>query len=168
MSRPVPLTTDEVSLSEHNPVYVSATSTNRGGRYSRLIPDRHPTIPNLTSLLLLSTTRPGRLQNRRQLDSHGTASFGDAIIYKATGSMRIFFQNVKGLTFSTGVEDYRYYASQMAAYSVDCFGLVETNTAWQHYYLQLKYRDCVQRQFRTGKTVFGFPSKTVDLCTDKK
>lgn len=73
-----------------------------------------------------------------------------------------------GLDLSTGVEDYKYYLSQMAAYSVDCFGLVETNTAWQHYYLQLQYRECVQRQFRIGKTVFGFPSQEVDPCSAKE
>ena len=100
--------------------------------------------------------------------TQATVSFGDALIYKANGSMRIFFQNVKGLTYSPGVEDYRYYLSEMAAYSVDCFGLAETNTAWQHYYLQLNYRECVQRQFRIGKTVFGYPSKEIDSCTDKE
>ena len=90
------------------------------------------------------------------------------MIYKAPGSIRLFFQNVKGLTYSTGVEDYKYYLSQMAAFSVDCFGLAETNTAWQHYYLQLHYRECVQRQFRVGKTVFGFPSREVDSCSEKE
>jgi hypothetical protein len=134
--------------------------TPRRGRYSRLGPDRHSPISNLTSVLLLSSSRPGRLQSRRQIDPTATQSFGDALIYKAPGSLRIFLQNVKGLTYSTGVEDYKYYiVSQMAAFSVDCFGLVETNTAWQHYYLQMQYRECVQRQFRVGKTVFGFRTR---------
>ena len=35
--------------------------TPRRGRYSRLGPDRHPPISNLTSILLLSSSRPGRL-----------------------------------------------------------------------------------------------------------
>ena len=137
----------------------------RRGRYSRLGPDRHPPLPNLTSILLVPKFRPGRLQYRRQIDTKALQSYGDAPIYKAPGSLRIFLQNVKGLTYSTGVEDYKYYLSQMAAYSVDCFGLVETNSAWQHYYLQLQYRECVQRQFRIGKTVFGFPSYEVDPCS---
>ncbi len=51
---------------------------------------------------------------------------------------------------------------------MDCFGLVETNTAWQHYYLQLQYRECVQRQFRIGKTEFGFPSHTEDPSSEKE
>jgi hypothetical protein len=110
----------------------------RRGRYSRLGPDRHPPLPNLTSILLVPKFRPGRLQYRRQIDTKALQSYGDAPIYKAPGSLRIFLQNVKGLTYSTGVEDYKYYLSQMAAYSVDCFGLVETNSAWQHYYLQLQ------------------------------
>ncbi len=131
-------------------------------------PDRHPPIPNLTSVLLLSSSRPGRLRSRRQTDPTATQSFGDALIYKAPGSLCIFLQNVKGLTYSTGVEDYKYYISQMAAFSVDCFGLVETNTAWQHYYLQMQYRECVQRQFRVGKTVFGFPSREVDPSSENE
>ncbi len=139
----------------------------RRGRYSRLGPDRHPPLPNLTSILLVPKFRPGRLQYRRQTDTKALQSYGDAPIYKDPGSIRIFLQNVKGLTYSTGVEDYKYYLSQMAAYSVDCFGLVETNTAWQQYYLQLQYRECVQRQFRIGKTVFGFPSHEVDPCSAK-
>ena len=79
-------------------------------------------------------------------------------------TLRIFFQNVKGLTYSSGLEDYKYYMSQMAAFGVDCFGLAETNTAWQQYHLQLEYKACVKRKFRLGKTVFGYPIMEVDRC----
>jgi hypothetical protein len=119
-------------------------------------------------MLLLPKYRPSRIKVRRQLDPQATQSYGDAVVYKDPGSLRIFLQNVKGLTYSSGFEDYKYYMSQMAAFGIDCFRLAETNTAWQHYHLQMGYKDCVQRQFCIGKTLFRYPSSEVDKCSHKE
>jgi hypothetical protein len=132
-------------------------SRRRTGRYLSRGQDRHPPLSNMSAILMLPRYRPGRIRTRRQMDAQATQSFGDVVVYKDPGSLRLFFQNVKGLTYSSGLEDYKYYLSQMAAFGVDCFGLAETNTAWQHYHLQLGYKECVTRQFRIGKTVFGYP-----------
>ncbi|KAI2506764.1 hypothetical protein MHU86_7659 [Fragilaria crotonensis] len=50
----------------------------------------------------------------------------------------------------------------MASYSVDIFGMAETNTGWQHRHLQSDFQTCVKRQFIYGKTVFGYASEEVD------
>ena len=148
------------------PIELQERNQIRRGRYSSTLgQDRHPPISHPSSILLLPNSRPGRILTRKQTDQQANQSFGDAIVYKDSGSIRFFFQNVKGLTYSTGVEDYKYYMSQMAVFDVDCFGLAETNTAWQQYYLQLGYRESIRRQFRLGKSVFGYPTEAVDKCS---
>ena len=108
--------------------------------------------------------RHGRVGRRTGQDSAIETSFGDSILKKEQHSVRLFFQNVKGLTYSVGCEDYRYYFSCMAAYGVDIFGLAETNTAWSHHHLCSEFRRLIQLQFRRGKTVFSSPSIEVDKC----
>jgi hypothetical protein len=56
----------------------------------------------------------------------------------------------------------------MQAYSVDVFGMAETNTSWQHTHLQLDFKDNVRKQFQYGKTVYGFPSPEVDPSHPKE
>lgn len=101
----------------------------RRGRYSSRGEDRHPPIP-LSQVLQFPRSRPGRIHARIQGGAHSDHTFGDAIIYKEPGSTRFFFQNVKGLTHTTGGEDNNYFLSSMASFAVDVFGMSETNTSW--------------------------------------
>ena len=133
----------------------------RKGRYSGTEHDQHPLI-SAGRLLGRPRHRPGRIYHRKQSDPQADVSYGDPIIYKAAGTTRFMHQNVKGLTHTTGGEDYNYYLSWMASFSVDVFGMSETNTSWQQPHLQSDFRSRVQRQFRYGKTSFGFPSEEVD------
>jgi hypothetical protein len=114
------------------------------------------------------SNRPGRIYSRKQGDPQADVTYGDHVIYKAPGTTRFMFQNVKGLTHTTGSEDYNYYLSWMASLSVDVFGMSETNSSWQHMHLQADFKARVQRQFRYGKTVFGFPSPEVDPSHHKE
>ena len=141
--------------------------TNRTDRrrYSRS--DRHPTI-RLSKVLMKPQQRPGRILQRRQGDPQADVTYGDPIIYKAPGSSRFMFQNVKGLTHTTGGEDYNYYLSWMSSFSVDVFGMAESNTSWQKFHLQSDFKARVLRQFRYGKTVFGYPSVDIDPSGEKE
>ena len=110
--------------------------------------DRHPNIP-AGNFLHFNRQRPrGFLNIRQRGDPLAVNRYGDEIFFKDPKSTRIMFQNVKGLTYTTSTEDYRYYLQGMSSYSADIFGMAETNTSWQHPHLQLAFRDLVQRQFQ--------------------
>ena len=120
------------------------------------------------NLLRLSYQRPGRLVRERDTgDLQAHSFFGDPVIFKASGTTRFLFQNVKGLTHSTSNEDYKYYMQGMSSYAADVFGMADTNTCWQHPHLQLALKEQVRKQFRMGKTVFGHPSEEVDPSPPK-
>jgi hypothetical protein len=140
---------------------VSSPSSALRGRYSSATPDRHTPI-SMGQVLLRPRSRPGRIYSRKQGDPQSDVTYGDPIIFKAPGTSRFLFQNVKGLTHTTGSEDYNYFLSWMSSFAVDVFGMAETNTSWQHQHLQADFKARVHRQFRYGKTVFGFPSSTVE------
>ena len=106
--------------------------------------------------------RPGRSIVRRPLDEFPNQSYGDSPFVKDPASTRLFYQNVKGLTYSSSGEDYKYYLSSLNTLQVDVSGLAETNSAWAHTHLQTDFRQCVKRQFGQGKINFGHPSVEID------
>ncbi len=119
----------------------------RLGRYGSKGLDRHPNIP-VSQVLMFPKNRQGRLQQRKTTDPESHKSFGDAIIYKEPNCTRFLFQNVKGMTYSTGCEDYRYFLSGRTSFSVDLYGgMAETSTGWQHTHLQADLKSCICRQF---------------------
>jgi hypothetical protein len=70
---------------------------------------------------------------------------------------------VKGLTHSSGCEDYKYCLNNLSTLSVDIVGLSETNTPWtQLPHLQDNFRRCLRRQFPQCKVEFGSPSSETD------
>ena len=128
------------------------------------------TIPPVSAsrLLSLPSLRLGRKSRSDPLDIHSPRSFGDSIRLKAPDSIRIFFQNVKGLTHTTTKDDYRYYLSCIQGYDIDIVGLSETNTCWSHHHLSSDFRSSVHSYFRQSKIVFGMVSPDVDPCTDSE
>ena len=72
-----------------------------------------------SSLLSLPRRRPNRQIWENPTDPQPTTSFGDSVIQKSSQSIRIFFQNVHGLSHSTGLEDYKYYFQSPKAYHID-------------------------------------------------
>jgi hypothetical protein len=121
-----------------------------------------PSFP-MSPILSLSS-RPGRRTRTTPIDPQPDTFFGDAIIQKHKQSIRIFFQNVKGLTYSTSGEDYRYYLSCLNAYQVDIGGLAETNTCWAHPHLRTEFQSSVRRQYNQSKVSFGSPSPEMEPC----
>ena len=127
-------------------------------------------LPPVSASRLLSfpSYRPGRRSRSVPLDPSPTQSYGDSIRFKAPNTIRIFFQNVKGLTHSTTMEDYRYYLSCIQGYDIDIAGLSETNTCWAHYHLTSDFRATVRSHYRQNKIVFGTVSPLVDPCKDSE
>jgi hypothetical protein len=74
------------------------------------------------------------------IDQHPSTCYGNSVQMKSLDSIQIFFQNVKGLTHTSGLKDYYYYVQSMTTHHIDIAGLAETNTAWQHPHLQADFR----------------------------
>ena len=130
---------------------------------------KFPTDGNLHTLptspiLLLPSVRPARKIWSNPSDPHPNTSYGDTIREKSRTSFRVFFQNVKGLSYNNSFDDYKYYFSSLRAYAVDISGLAETNTAWQHAHLRHDVRKVVHGQYRQSKLIFGSPDPSIDKC----
>jgi hypothetical protein len=106
--------------------------------------------------------RPGRKFRKNPLDPFPSKSYGDAIIQKSDHTVRFFFQNVHGLSASSGSADHRYFLNSLQSLKVDVAGLAETNTCWQHSHLRDEFNTVVRRFHRQNKTVFGSPTNKVD------
>ena len=50
-----------------------------------------------------------------------------------------FFQNVKGLTYSSSGDDYEYYLQNLKNLQVDVAGMAETNTPWQLNHIKTEF-----------------------------
>lgn len=122
-----------------------------------------PTI----SKLLFPSSRPGRHCWENPTDMHPQESYGDSIQQKDPNNIRIFFQNVKGLTHTTGMEDYYYYIQGLTSMHIDIAGLSETNTAWQHFHLQSDFRKQIRKHYRQSRVHFGYPVKEIDQCSER-
>jgi hypothetical protein len=118
----------------------------------------------LSRLLSIPSHRPGRRFRKNGIDPFPSVSYGDPIIQKSRGSIRLLFQNVKGLTYTTTKEDYNYYLQCTQGLEVDIIGLSETNTCWSHHHLSSDFRSSLHRYSRQSKTVFGKVSQEVDKC----
>ena len=112
----------------------------------------------------IPNSRPTRIQTRRNEDSFALASYGQSIhVPKSEAAMRVFFQNIKGLTHSTNNEDYRYVMHQFIEMKVDICGMAETNTAWQHPYLRHEFNSAITASgMRLSKANFASPSREID------
>jgi hypothetical protein len=86
---------------------------------------------------------------------------------KAANTVRIFFQNVKGLTYSTNGEDYEYYFHNLHQMQVDIAGLSETNTPWQLHHIRCEFLQRARKYSTITKTIFGSVDPDVDSALDK-
>ena len=128
-------------------------------------PESPTTQPSTTQPLVPTTlpnTRPGRKALRHSPDINLDTSYGDSIHNRDPGTIRIFFQNVKGLTYSTSGQDYEYYISCIANIDADITGMAETNSAWQHHHIKTKSQASIRRHYQTSKISYSSPSREVD------
>jgi hypothetical protein len=76
-------------------------------------------------------------------------------------------QNTKGLTYTIEGTDYEYYFRSLHEINADVASLVETNTAWQHYYLRNELLRRA-RQIRDTKINFSYPTASIDPAGQKE
>ena len=112
--------------------------------------------------------RPGRQLSHNILDPSPHSSYGDSILHKHHHTTRVYFQNVEGLTYSSGCKDYRYFFSSLQSYDIDLAGLAETNTCWSHPHLQHDIRHCLRRFYPQHKITFASPDPSIDLCSQRE
>ena len=127
---------------------------------------QHGSLAQQRSALQIVNNRPNRIPFRRHEDPHVLRSYGDSITNaKQPRTIRIYFQNIKGLSYTTTREDSKYVFNHLANLQVDIAGLAETNSAWQHQFLRNELI-FASRSIGAGnvtRTSFASPSKTIDL-----
>ena len=117
--------------------------------------------PHPISRAPIPNHRPNRINFCSTEDTSATCSFGSSIFSpKHPSSLRIFFQNVKGISHSTDSEDYKYLARCLQDIQVDISGLAETNTAWQHPFLRSQLSSSFRRYTNSNMAKISFASPT--------
>ena len=118
-------------------------------------PDRVPRPPTIYN------SRPNRIKFRKNEDIHALQSYGNSIHQvKDALALRIYFQNIKGLSFRTDNDDYSYVMTNLADLQADIVGLAETNTSWQHGFLRQSFSAAVRKHgTKIAKISFASPSK---------
>ena len=132
----------------HNPSHISSAN--------------HPC--KTATISYCNTSRPGRFYKQRHdlADTNLFTNYGDSIYTeKRVNVVRIFFQNVKGLTYSNTGDDYEYYLSHLHQLQVDIAGLSETNTPWQHHHIKSEFLSRVRKIYSLAKATFS-PSSAID------
>jgi cell shape-determining protein MreC len=103
-------------------------------------------------------TRPGRYYKKHeQEDINVFTNFGSNIFIKPGNTVRIFFQNVKGLTKTANTNDYEYYLHNLQQLQVDIAGLAETNTPWNLLHVKSDFLNQVRKFNSISKISFGSP-----------
>jgi hypothetical protein len=157
-----------VAQAEASGISSEATKTNFPQRSSKDTPNPHPIKehkPATATTNKVLNQRPNRTAFRASNDPKPTTSYGTPIsIKKQDNQLRIFYQNIKGLSHvNSSNEDYDYYLHHLRDLTVDLAGLSETNTAWQHNFLR---HDFSSRARKAGdglaKTSFGSPNIEID------
>ncbi|KAI2499411.1 hypothetical protein MHU86_15056 [Fragilaria crotonensis] len=111
--------------------------------------------------------RPGRAYSHAieiDMESH----YGKSHTQKSDTDIRIFFQNVKGLTYSASGEDYDYYVTSTRSLDADIVGMAETNTAWTHPHLQSLFQSRARQHMNSVKVSFSSPTQTIDPIPEKE
>jgi hypothetical protein len=107
--------------------------------------------------------RPGRsIRYRQSNDTNIITSYGQDVRIKEVNAVRFFFQNVKGLTYSSSGEDYEYYFQNLKNLQVDVAGMAETNTPWQLNHIKTDFLMRAKKHHQITKTVFGSVNVKVD------
>ena len=108
--------------------------------------------------------RPNRTFFRTTTNLNHARCYGTPIrIPKQQSSLRIMFQNIKGLSHFSHGEDYDYYLSHFRDLQIDIAGLAETNTAWKHQYLRQNFNSRARKAGDgLAKTSYGSPDSMIE------
>ena len=136
-----------------------------------LNPTCHNELQN-TDCPYIQNHRPNRIPFRKQGDPQALQSYGDPItqVEKQSRAIRIFFQNIKGLSYTNTTEDYKYVFRQLEDLQIDIAGLAETNTAWQHTFLRNELLTAARSigAGQTSRISFASPSTQIDAIPNKE
>ena len=155
-----PLSPSSQSQLEPTETFIPSQHPSNCSQHSR------PNLPQLAPQPLFPHHRPGRRTLRQPIDVDLHSSYGDSIHTRNENSIRIFFQNVKGLTYTNTGEDYAYYLSNTALLGSDIIGMAETNSAWCHSHLRNTIHTQARKQFTQHRISFSSPSHTLDPMPD--
>lgn len=89
-------------------------------------------------------------------------SFGGDPDNKAPTALRLFYQQIHGLTYTPTGEDYDYVHGTMDAMKVDVLGLSETNSPWNNHHLTNAYTQAISKYTKLNKTSFSSPTFSID------
>jgi hypothetical protein len=108
--------------------------------------------------------RTRRTLFRKSSNPYHDFSYGSPISQpKHKTSLRIMFQNVKGLSHYASGEDQEYYMTHLRDLEIDIAGLAETNTAWQHQSLRYNFNVRARKAGEgLAKTSFGSPTPEIE------
>jgi hypothetical protein len=135
------------------------------------IPTQTPTIQSgsPTNSTHTTTPDPGRKPLRQSPDIDLQTSYGDPVANRNHDHIRIFFQNTKGLMYSSTGQDYNYYLSCIAAIdSAVIMGIAETDTAWQYPHLRSAFADKMKKQFHISNIAYSSPTHKIDPVPEKE
>ena len=116
--------------------------------------------------LSVHSARRGRIQFRKSADKFPEESYGNSIHSKNPAHIRIFFQNVKGLSQTATSDDFRYYAHSLRELQVDIGCLAETNTPWQLTHHRQDFFYTAKSSLGNVKVEFASPSHTIDPISE--
>ena len=125
---------------------------------------RHATCNTNQPAVSAMHERPNRKLQQSSPDTDHAQSYGTPISNpKNQSTIRILWQNIKGLSHNLSGKDHQYYLTHLRDLQVDVARLSETNMAWQHQYLRHNF---ITRARKAGeglaKTSFGSPSPEID------
>ena len=109
-----------------------------------------------------TNTHPGRNPFRRTPDINLQEAYGDSHYERAPITIRLFFQNVKRLTYSTTDEDYAYYLDCTSTIGADIIGITETNSAWEHFHMRNTFSSIARKQFSLHKASHSSPKTAIN------
>ena len=118
----------------------------------------------------IPTQRHRRIQFRTTSDPQHDLHYGTPIHQpKHHTSLRVLYQNIKGMSHYAFGEDQEYYLAHLRDLQIDIAGLSETNTAWQHQHLRYSFSSRARKAGDgMAKTSFGSPAKTIEDIPPKE
>ena len=127
-------------------------------------PNNQPNQPNQHT----PKPRPGRTPFKPSQTIDLQASYGSSFLERDPSSLRIFFQNTKGLTYSSAGEDYDYYLTCTKSLGANIIGMAETNTSWQHPHLRFLFSSRARKHYQLIKATFSSPTPAIDPVPEKE
>ena len=123
-------------------------------------------LPTSNIFLSIPKARKGRRLWERPIDQHLSTRYGNSIQMKSPDSIRVFFQNVKGRTHTSGLEDSYYHVQRTIAHNIWHRRTGRDKHAWQHPHLQADFCKQLKKYFRQHRVTFGFPTMAIDKCSE--